>query len=716
MRRPFRWLIRIGIALAILFVAGLIAFTWFAYWPLEGRAESVEGLVPEDVDFVYRASWREIEDNGWLTKALEEGSIHPDLTPAKLRVGGDTLEHALDRIPEVERQIDAGIPSAIAPLRRLLFGVSDFKVERDLLLQGSVVAAGRWCSGGRPVDGPPKWREILLLTRVSGQVKFAFESMRHAFVRKKVVAGDLAQELAVTETRQGALEVDLLQVAPPRRPETCEGGNVMGPTNVWYLARVRDVIAVSNSEDLIGRFQDLGKGNGRRAIDRPGFALPNAEGGVAAAMDLVGLHSYLNRFFSPADPSDKLGTFLGKFVAIDPLDRMTATLGPLPGREGVLATADVGYDPTNLRRFPDVFATYDLAPERLERGIARLVPEKDTAAVALLRTPPGALLHAVYDSLDPEEKRQIEENVHSLSASRRRKGDTAYENVGAFLDEFASQLSPATGIAVARIPSVFDQAKYENYYLGDEPVPVAAWAILVRIGENARQEQVNAWLSDRVATLGFDPPTPVTSPDGRITYSRLKLHPQVDQGTGETHLPAEYANLMPAFKVEQGHVIFSTREDYLLKILETMRGAPGDPTPIGATKEFDAAMRSLPRESTLAVFVSGKGLRDLLWDYRNTLVRRAHPDNEYAREFRVRTIQEQSARGGSIDFHEVQRLVDAEMARWRVEAYADYVRQLRTTLDSWNRVSAAAVVLSADRNTSHLTGGASLLLTERNPP
>jgi hypothetical protein len=245
-------------------------------------------------------------------------------------------------------------------------------------------------------------------------------------------------------------------------------------------------------------------------------------------------------------------------------------------------------------------------------------------------------------------------------------------------------------VAVARIPSVFDAAKYEEYYPVGEPVPIAAFAVMVRIREGASQEQVNTWLSDRISALGFDPPELVTSPDAKITYSRLKIRPRVGRD-GTASLPPEYENVRPAFKVAEGHVLLSTREDYLLEILKTMRGGPDDPRAVGASPDFDAAMRELPQEATLALYVNSKNMRDLLWDHRNDAVRKAHPDNEYAREYRVRLVRNSGSRP---DHGKISQQVDDEMVRWRRDEYPRFIEEYRAGAASPRRPSCSPPIVS----------------------
>src|SRR5262245_62959006 len=84
-RRSLRWLKRIAIALLVLLVIGVAAFTWFAYWPLEGKVERIDALVPGAVDFVWRASWPEIKEQGAVARWLVDDPPIQSLSASKMK-------------------------------------------------------------------------------------------------------------------------------------------------------------------------------------------------------------------------------------------------------------------------------------------------------------------------------------------------------------------------------------------------------------------------------------------------------------------------------------------------------------------------------------------------------------------------------------------------------------------------------------------------------
>ena len=505
----------------------------------------------------------------------------------------------------------------------------------------------------------------------------------------------------MTVTPEGWLRAERSRYVEPTRAVTCEGGVARDSQKVWWIARHLDVLAISNSEDLIRGVSSARAGE-ERAIDRPQFDGERPEGTLAASVDLASLHSYLSRVFSKGE-SQKLGTFVGKFLVIDSLDRAEAILAPTrdgsPPLDGLSIRADVRYNEDRLRVSPDVARTYSLAPASVSEGIARVVPAKDTALVAQVKTEPRILLHALFDSLSASDRRLIDDRVREISVQRKQDGKTGYASTSEFLDELGAQLGANTGVAVARLASVFDTVKYADWFSNADPVPTAVLAVVFQIRDGAKQEEVDEFLSDRVRALGFDRPERATSPNG-LPYSRLRLPPPK---------PRDYQYVEPAFAVIDGKLILSTREDFLLEILKTMKG---EVTSVADSPEFRAAMAPLPREATLAVFAHGPNLLTLAWDYRNDHVHEVG-DRDLAKRLLAMRIELQKARGTVTDgdLGAINDQIDAEADRFRREEYARYIAEYRTFLDGCRRLSSAAFVLEARAADQRLNAGASVQFT-----
>ncbi len=699
MRRSFRILRRLGIAVLLLAVLGLVGFTWFAYWPLEGKVGRVEELVPGDVEFLYRTNWAEMKAQGWVQRNVVDHPIHPGIDPAKIEVDPKThrtFAQALETIPETEAQINDSLPGVLKFLEGVFFGTKEFRVEKDVF-PAEIIAAGKWCAGGNPAEGPPQWRQILVLTRVSPLVKFAFEAVKHDFVRERSVPKD---QIELSVTPEGWLRVELMNYVEPRRVETCEGGVPRDLKKVWYVARHLDVLAISNNEDLIRGVASARRGD-ERAIDRPQFDGERPEGTLVASVDLVNLRSYLNRFFSGGD-GQKLGTFVGKFLAIDSLDRAEAVVTPSrdgsPPRDGLSIRADVRYSEDRLRPFADVVKTYSLAPSSVNEGIARVVPAKNTAIVAQVKTEPRILLHALFDSLSKDDRRLIDDRVREISAERKAASKPGYASTAEFLDDLSSQLGSDTGIAFSRLASVFDTVKYDEWFSNADPVPTAVLSVVFSIRAGVKQEEVDEFLSDRVKALGFPPPVRATSPNG-LPYSTLTLSPK----------PRDYQFVEPAFAVIDNKLILSSREDFLLEILKTLKG---ETMSVADSPEFVAALAPLSRDATVAVFVHGRNFLDLAWDYRNDHVH-AVGDRDLAAHLMKLRLDLQRAKGqvNDKDLAEINDKVDAEADRYRKEEYGRYIADYRTTIDASRRLLGGAFVLEARSSEQRLNVGVNLQFT-----
>jgi hypothetical protein len=678
-----RLLKRLLIVALVLAAIGVAAFTWFFYWPLEGSVARVEDLVPAEVDFVYRANWAEIRRTGWVDRNVLETPIHPALEARPV------IDSLLSELQRMFDQVNASIPVAFLRL----------DLERDFL-SGDVIAAGRYCGGTNPKDGPPQWREILGVVRLSSRAKMDVAALRHSFIREQ------SGPDAAIEERAGYLRVTVRTIVPSDRRKRggCEGGYERPPENLWYVARVKDVLAVTNSEDLVEKVVALGRGEGARAVDRPGFELKPTDGGISAVVDIVPLRSYLNRALAGPD-AQRFAAFLGRFTTIEALDRMNATLEP-EGPDGLIATADIRHVPSDLH--PAVKEAYAKPPRAFADGIARIVPEKDTVAVVQLETPPLNLLSALYDFLPPDDRALWDNNIRQIGNERAKEGKTGYGGIQEFFAELAGKLDTTTGIAVARLSSVYDHVRYADWFSNEDPQPMSVGAVVVHVREaigstpEERRKNVDEFLSDRAALLGFAPPEPATR-DG-IPYSRLNLRIQV----------RDLENVKPAYLVFEDRLIIATHEDYLFAILDTMRGGASAPTSVAASETFRATTAPLAKDVTVGIYVNVAEAQKQLWDYRNRWVQREHPDDRHAIEYRARLRSTYQSRGpvGEAEEAKINDEVDREVERYRVEEYPRFLEERRRQIDDLGRLRSGAITLVAGGDVV-LRGGAVVLLNPR---
>lgn len=165
----------------------------------------------------------------------------------------------------------------------------------------------------------------------------------------------------------------------------------------------------------------------------------------------------------------------------------------------------------------------------------------------------------------------------------------------------------------------------------------------------------------------------------------------------------------PAFAVLEGKLILSTREDYLLEILRTIKG---EARSVADSPEFRAAMGPLAPDATLAFFVHGKNLLDLAWDYRNDHVHTVGDATlkQHLLELRLR-LQGQNRTLTTDDLDKLNDQVDAEADRYRRQEYGRYIDDYRRFLDGCRRLSSAGFVLEARSHDQRLNVGAAVQFT-----
>ena len=713
--RRFR---RLLLILVILGIVLLTAFTWIAYWPLEGSVDRVAGLVPGDVDAVFRTSWQGLKETGWIEENVILSPVVPQLrdfaeqlrsaidrakkaqeagvplrTPEEVRRGSDGLGSLVDLMMENERRINSQIP----------LGITTFSFEEDVF-GDELVFAHRFCAGTDPRKGPPEWREFVALTRVTWKTKFV-AALKHGFVRNNV-----DPNLQIEAVGDGIFKFTALNVPvmSPRQRQ-CGDGTLRPPNNVFYMTRVKDVLAVSNSATLIGQVADLGAfpDSGRSYLDRPHVELDLDRGAVAASMDVQPIENYLVRAL---ETYGRPYTILRRYLTVTALQRLNGAL-LLPSKDQVRAHARIRYHPSQLG--PGVGDVYALSPEAPGSAVAGLVPQEDTFAALLLRTQPAQLLTGIFeDILTPAQQQLWRDNLRRM----RR-----YESIEEFFAEFASKLGDTAGIALARLSDPYDTLDYPGFWVDDPekyPSPgFGAIAMMVHLNRDSSPAELDAYLAERVPLLGGSPELEQVTYRG-LTYTRIGLQMEA----------ADFAHVSPAWILAQEHFIFASNETYFRKILDTLVDPKAHP-PLKEDPTFRAAMDKLPSRVHVAAFVDlekllrvppstepGAQPRGFLWDGRNDWVNVHHNPSLAAGAYRKQRETEIRQRTGKRTLTMQQELeLDKEVARHRddhMTHYRDFLEEYRRDLALYDRLRGLGLGIVADRDI--LTADLALLF--RPPP
>ena len=688
LRKIRRLLTILLIALVVLGLIGLGAFTWFAFWPFEDSVDRVDRLVPGDVDFVMRASWKDLKDTGWIqADVLDDPVLSPGalgrLQGEKGTDSGDesrAVEKALSEltsgIREMEDQINSQIP----------LGIATFSFEDDVV-PGEIVVAGKWCDGLDPHKRPPSWYELLVLTRVSWKPKF-FSALRHGFVRKQ-----FGRQLPVEEVADGIYKFTVPGIrVTSERQRTCGRGQVLPPQNIWYGTRVQDVLAFSNSLALMRGVRDLAEfpDSGRAYVNRPHVELDLRPQGISASMDITPLHNYLVRAL------DMVGspvTILRRYLTLPSLHRLNGSL-LLPSHDQVQAHATIRYQEGLLGR--GVRDVYGLEPEPPGSLVANLVPAEDTFGALLLKTSALHLLRGIYeDVLDPGSRRLWRENL-------RRMG--GYEDIDDFFQEFAGKLGDTAGIALARMGDIYDPLEYDGFFTTDpmaHPDPeFPAIAMIVRLRRDTSPAELDAYLAERVPLLGGSPDLEKKDYQG-LSYTRVNLQQEA----------ADFALFTPCWILAQDHFIFASNESYFHKILDTVLEPKVHP-PLADDPTFRASMDKLPEKVHIALFLDfdklfrvperaepGAEPRGYLYDRRHLWAVRYRDARSAAIATRDALEKEVKARTGrpptDQQWAEIEAQVDERVASYG-DRYLEFEEEYRQALEEFGRLRALGIGIVAE--------------------
>lgn len=699
---PFvkRWLRRLLLLVLLLAVLAVAAFTWLCYWPLEAEQESVEALVPGGADFLITTSWHELRDTGFLQRNLRDTPLVPELRESWVR----DVRPLLDLITQTEQRITEQIP----------LGLARFSVEDDLL-PGEIVAAGRWCRDVPPPQ-PPSWREVMLLFRTGWKVRAAAAALQHGFIREL----GLQNGVELTETEDAGIYkavVRGIRVRDVKARSTCGDGFVMPPDNVWYLARIRDVIALSNSQNLILKAVDLGRGGSDPFTARPGIDLTAPEGSLRASMDLRPLHVYLRRLLDWSGPRASAVKY---FLGLEALDRMNGHLS-IASPDLVAARGSIRLEERGLMEA--VRGNYEAPPLDLREGLASFLPAADTFALVQLRSDPMHLLTALHDGMLSDAER-------ALWRDNLLQGGE-YQTMDAFLRDVAQYLGDSFALSLGRLSTLYDTVRYPDMDYDDpdpekRPDPLPSIAFVVPLRQGARQSEVDTFLAARVHLMGFSKELEKVSYRG-FEYTRLRFTEQLQSAR-------DLKQFRPAYLLVQDRLVFANHEEYFRRVLDTLSDPQTYPS-LARDPAFQTAQNALPARGHLALWVDLEkltrvpgpvadpargpdpegGPRGYLWDRRQTWVREAKDPRQKAIEARAQILKRYGSAALTLQQDEaVENEVQQVKAQWMAR-YPEFLEEYRRTLAGYRRLRALGVVLGA-QGTGRLQAELALLLRPVDAP
>lgn len=680
-KRLLKYLRRFLIVLLVIGVLGLIAFSWICYWPLEGEVENLDQLIPETADFVIRGNYDEIKETGWFQQNVLENPAHGALADF-VKGTGDPRASSWPKLQAelkaLNRQINDQIP----------LGIVDFDVERDVL-SGDVVVAGVWCAGARPPQ-PPGWQELLLLKRLTWKPRAGLAAaIGHGFIRDMA----LPQPGPKMETHDEDHEI--VKITLPGIPVRsaierggCGRGFVMPPDNEWYIMRVKDVVAVSNSPKMMLDVVDLidkSANHGEGFRGREWFDITPDEAKVTAAFDIQPMHEYVVRTLETLGTRQNL---INHYVKPVTFERLNGSLS-LKSKDHLVGEASIYLRKSDLS--DELKSLYRLPHAPLREGLAEFAPAESTWLTATIRARPMHFFSSILDMLTPAERRLLRDNVR---LAKDEQG-VPYKEPEDVFKELTPRLGDTAWIAVGRLDEVFDKVEYSEYFT-DEDDPYPGFAFMMRIREGATLTEVDEFLRDKAKIMGMDPDKFDRKEHAGIPYTRLSM----------IETTRDFKHVTPCYYLAQDRFIFCNNEVYFREILETI----ADPTKsLARSDKFQVAMSKVEERSHLGLYVDmkmlcaapasdGTGARGHLWDLRNKIVTDPLAERERSIDHRKNLMASfQRRRGRHPNDQEMVRIddqVDAYIEAWR-ESYPQLIEDYRKELRQLSRLKSVALSLGA---------------------
>lgn len=557
---------------ALLALYAIFAFALFD--PIfMGSVDRLESLLPGDskecVTYFLQAKWGDLRTSDFFRSSFLDNPIR-DKVEESFRLEQDLY----GPIAEIETQINDGLPGFLG----------EFSILEDLAGK-EIVVAGYLTGKGDNVDDKIRNSPFVALTRISFKAKF-IEALKYGFVRDQIPG---------LRQRADWFEYDLVEGAGQERPER---------DRYRYFARIKDVLAVSNDEELIEKVTQFGSSSG---LSRESLAQhwwyyydarsPGEESPISLWVRLSQADIDLGRILDDYHGKRKGG----------PADFLRS-LFPVPYTTSVLVRA--GAEDTNrmpihgvirLRdKFPEAYAHID-GVHKLE-GIdirkaageaAELIPKDGTFAFSWLKMAPRDFFKSFFSSLDEEMRVMMFGEAALPGASNGDQWD---------IDDMSGRLGDwfeeGVTVAMTRNPKS-DEIDLDNWDGGEPlPLPTLILALKVRSGLSSK---IPAFLTKNESRFGWGAPEKKPSSIGELYRLPVK-------GLDKT-----LAFQSPAFALVNGTFLFSTNIDGLRSTLDVIAGKA---EPLSELASFNEAVETVNKVGNTFLFVDGERLMPYLRDRR----------------------------------------------------------------------------------------------------
>ncbi len=633
--RKRRWP-RVLIILGILLLALYLAFWWALFNPLEGDVESLAALVPKDVSYMLHSAWGGLRASDFFRTHVTAGRFSEE-AQAEL----DLETTLFGPMRTLEESINASLPGI----------AGGFSVLEDLAGR-EVLVAGNLTGSGETLEAKIRNSPWVLLTRISFKAKF-MEALKYDFVSSRIPGLKPGRDYYQYDIGREAL----VDGAPEE-------------ARYQYFRRIRDVLVVSNSRDMIEKVVHLGVAGSDKEVSRenltggnywfywdlheppqdPGFtawvriARADAElggeieggpeggggaGGLLRAFFPVGLTTSLTLTLSTAGP-DRLLIGGGVRMA-DAADTFPEWLYEFHHQEGL-----------------------PIGPEAT--ACASFVSAEGALGLAWLKMPGPDFLRTILDSLDPG----TTELVFGKPGERKDGWSPAQmaADLGGWFEE-------GVGVAWSRLPEA-DRIDLDTWDGGDvDPLPAATLVFTLKSGLTA--DALLDYFRRNHDRFGFPgEPEEQPWPGGPAPAGRLfRTKWPVDR---------KLSLLDPGFALVGEKFVFCTNFAELTRGLEA--AAEKRPS-LAAAPRFAEALSLAEETGNLFLFVDGPRLLDFVRDQRWAYAFDASTFNRqrFYNETFIRLTEEHPEWDRARTGEETERVVERRMERSQKEDFPAAVQE-----------------------------------------
>jgi len=612
--RARRIAVRAAWVVGILLVALWGIFSWLFHDPFEGTVPALDRCIPSWSGFALRGSAEELLRSQFVRERILG---RPDVDRSLADAGaGDGLR----RIAEEQERLNERLPGFLGgvDLRADLFG-------RETVVFGTL---------GSGPDDPPvaKWA---VATRLTRKARLILSPLKHEWARRRVEEG-----APIRITRYPLLyEVDLSSVA------TDPGWNTL------WVAKVRDVLIAGNDRTLVQDAAHLAQAGGSSLPDRPDAVASFSSQEAAplrAFLDLSRLAEDRRTAERPTLGEEIVATggaggFLGLLLDPDALSS-AAALVRFPAADEASVDVSAVRNAASLPTLPEALsdAATRPAPESL-REAALLAPAEGAILAGRLECRPGAVLLALFGTLDAKVREALEKEVRDRSGT----------DLNTVAREFDDYLEPGLSVVLERLPEC-DGLSLDRYGGEEFVLPLPGLLLVLRQREASGAASAESFLRRRLegewkeAFEGVE--GLVGLPEG---VRGFRFRPK--------GLTAEKALVQPLAAFEGDLVLLATNEGTLRRALECRAGKR---PALSDDPEFAPAAAAAGEGQACAV-ANLRGLRAFVRDQRREAASAAPSvAKDWVRERRrvmAAVVAEKMRGSGEISPREVEAETDRRM-------------------------------------------------------